>query len=202
MLAGGLSRRLGRDKAVEVIGGTTVLQRVVDVVSTLSSDVLLITAPGPGERPLDTRPGLRWLSDLYPGKGSLGGIYTGLYHASFYHSLVVACDMPFLNLPLLRYLVEQAPGHDIVIPYIGTHQEPLHAVYSRDCLGPMRDLIEQDCLQIIRLLPLVRVRRVAEPEIDRFDPERLCFFNINTLADLEWARRKAAALSAPVEERP
>lgn len=187
---------------MEVIGGTTVLQRVVDAVSSLSREVLLITAPGPGERPLDLRPGLHWLSDLHPGKGSLGGIYTGLYHASCYYSLVVACDMPFLNLSFLRYLVEQAPGHDIVIPYIGTHQEPLHAVYSKDCLGPMEALIEQDRLQIIQLLPMVRVRRITEPEIDRLDPEHLSFFNINTPADLEWACNKAATLSASLETSP
>lgn len=187
---------------MEAIGGATVLQRVVDVVSRLSQEVLLITAPGPGERPLEPRPGLRWLSDLYPGKGSLGGIYTGLHHASCHYSLVVACDMPFLIPSFLSYLLEQAPGHDIVIPYVGTHQEPLHAVYSRGCLGPMEELIQQDSLQIIQLLPLVRVRMVTEPEIDRFDPEHLSFFNINTQADLEWARSKADSLSATLERRP
>lgn len=187
---------------MEVIGGTTVLQRVVDVVSSLSQEVLLITAPGPGERPLDHRSGLRWLSDLHPGKGSLGGIYTGLYHASCYYSLVVACDMPFLNPAFLSYLLEQAPGHDIVIPYVGTHQEPLHAVYSKDCIGPMETLIQQDRLQIIQLLPLIRVRRITEPEIDRFDPEHLSFFNVNTQRDLDWARARAQPVSAPMKDRP
>jgi len=191
---------LGRDKAVESIGGSTLLQRVVDTVGQLSDETLLITAPDPGERAVPARPGLRWLVDLYPGKGSLGGIYTGLHYATNPYGLVVACDMPFLNPDLLGYLLELAPDYDVVMPFPKDQQEPLHAVYSKACLGPIRTLLEQGKLQIITLLPLVRVRRVTRAEIERFDPEHLSFFNINTQADLDWARSRA--LSSATKERP
>jgi len=175
---------------------------VVDTLATLSSETLLITAPGPGERPLPLTPGVRWLEDIYPGKGSLGGIYTGLYHAASFHSLVVACDMPFLNPGLLRHLVALAPGYDVVIPVVAGQHEPLHAVYSKNCLGPIRALLEQDNLKIIDFFPQVRVRRVAEAEIERLDPQHLSFFNINTQADLDWARSQASPPPVAAEGQP
>ena len=79
------------------------------------------------------------LADLYPEKGPLGGIYTGLLASQSSHSIVVACDMPFLSTELLRYMVELSPDFDAVIPNLEKGmREPLHAVYSRSCLGIMK----------------------------------------------------------------
>ncbi len=202
MLAGGLSRRLGRDKAWEVIGGMPLLQRVVDIVAGVVGETLVVSTPGVAERPLRSRLGLRRLEDLSPGKGSLGGIYTGLCHASSSQCLVVACDMPFLNPRLLLHLLELAPGYDVVIPVVAGHLEPLHAVYSKGCLGPIRALLERGNLKVIDFLPQVRVRVVAGAEIDRFDPWHLSFFNVNTEEDLEWARSRASPALVTLEELP
>ena len=130
--------------------------------------------------------------DLYPGKGSLIGIFTGLVHSANFLNLVVACDMPFLNLDLLRYMVDISPGFDVVIPRIGDQMEPLHAVYSRNCLGPMEKQIKQGNLKITGFFDSLKVKYVGKEELDRFDPERLSFFNINTEADLKKARVLAA----------
>ncbi len=176
VLAGGLGKRLGRDKAVEMVGGVPLLERVVDALAGVASETLLVTAPGLGERALSARPEVCWLEDIYPGKGSLGGIYTGLRHASFLHSLVVACDMPFLNSDLLRYLAGLAPRYDVVVPLLGGHLEPLHAVYSRNCLGHIESALEQGNLKVTDFFPRVKVRTVTETEVDRFDPRRLSFF--------------------------
>jgi molybdopterin-guanine dinucleotide biosynthesis protein A len=188
ILVGGQSIRLGQDKAVQAVGRAPLLQRVVEVMENLAGELLLVTAPSMGERLVVSKPGVRWVEDIYPGKGSLGGIYTGLHHASSYHCMVVACDMPFLNKSLLDYMIEIAPGNDVVVPEVSGHLEPLHALYSKDCLGPIRTLMEDDNLKVIDLFPDVRVRRVTQEEVDRFDPEHLSFFNINTLADLDQAR--------------
>jgi molybdopterin-guanine dinucleotide biosynthesis protein A len=134
--------------------------------------------------------------DLYPGKGSLIGIYTGLVHSANFLNLAVACDMPFLNLDLLRYMVNISPGFDVVIPRIGDQMEPLHAVYSRNCLGPMEKLIKQGNLKVTGFFDSVKVKYIEKEELDRFDPERLSFFNINTEADLERARILAAQETA------
>jgi molybdopterin-guanine dinucleotide biosynthesis protein A len=130
--------------------------------------------------------------DLYPGKGSIIGIYSGLKKSLSFHSLVVACDMPFLNTPLLQYMLEISGGFDIVVPKIGDWFEPLHAVYSKNCLAFMQELIEHDNLRIIELFNNVRVRAIEQTEIEKFDSEHLSFFNINTQDDMERAKKLAS----------
>lgn len=116
------------------------------------------------------------------------GIYSGLRAAREFHSLVVAGDMPFLHQGLLRYVMGLAPGFDAVIPTMGTYFEPLHAVYSKDCLPHMEKLLADGELKILDVLPKVKVRYVEQSEIDKFDSRHLCFFNVNTEADLVRAR--------------
>ena len=127
--------------------------------------------------------------DLYPGKGALGGIYTGLANADSFYSLVVGCDMPFINRDLLCYLIDLAPGFDVVVPRIDGMYEPLHAVYSKGCLTSIRDLMNQDRVRISQLFNLVKTRYVGKDEITKFDPQCLSFFNVNTRGDLRKARK-------------
>ncbi len=185
VLAGGKGLRLGCDKALELIGNRSLLQRVVDRLALLGGEIIIAAAQ---EQELPSpRGATKIVVDLYPDKGALGGIYTGLAASNSHHSLVVACDMPLLNLPLLRYLLQLAPDFDAVVLKIGENIEPLHAVYSKNCLIPIQHQIEQGELRVGNLFSQVRVRFVEEEEINRFDPEHLSFFNINTAADLERA---------------
>ncbi|HUV56825.1 MAG TPA: molybdenum cofactor guanylyltransferase [Dehalococcoidales bacterium] len=185
VLAGGKGLRLGRDKALETIGNKNLLQRVVSLISFFDSDIIIVTAAGEQAFPRSTGyPKLRIVTDTYPGKGPLGGIFAGLTASSSIYNLVVACDMPFLNQALLRYMVQISAGFDLVIPRLGRLVEPLHAVYSRGCLASIKRLIKQDTLSVSELFALVEVRYVETEEIDRFDPEHLSFFNINNKADL------------------
>ena len=130
----------------------------------------------------------RLVGDVYPGTGALGGIYSGLKAARAEYSLVAACDMPFLDLRLLRYMMLLSPGQDAVIPRVGELTEPLHAIYSRRCLLPIERVLSAGGLRIMDFFGDVRVRYVEQREIDLFDPQHLSFFNINTYADLERAR--------------
>lgn len=125
--------------------------------------------------------------DLYPGKGSLGGIYTGLALANSHYGLVVACDMPFLNRDLLGYLIDLAPNFDVVVPRVDGWFEPLHAVYSKNCLCPIEGLLRDGSPRILRLFDLVKTKYVEKDEIAKFDPQLLSFFNINTAKDLKKA---------------
>ena len=94
-----------------------------------------------------------------------------------------------MNLNLLDYMLKISDGFDMVIPRVGILWEPLHAVYSKRCLPVIEQLLEEGNYTTDRLPSLVNVRYVEAVEIDRFDPEHLSFFNINTKADLEAARR-------------
>lgn len=180
---------MGRDKTLETFGTESLLERVLSQLSFLDNEIILVTAPYFLPSRFNGYPGLRVVSDIYPGSGPLGGIYTGLRRARSFYNLVVACDMPFLNRSLLRYMISVSGGSDIVIPRIGNFYEPLHAVYSKSCIAPAESLLEQGKLRVAGLLDRVKVRYVERGEIDRFDPAHLSFFNINTKSDLAKARR-------------
>ena len=190
VLAGGKGLRLGRKKTLETINNATLLQTVVSQLAFLNSDTIIVTA-NEESFPRLTGSKLRVVTDIYPGKGPLAAIYTGLKISDSFYNLVVACDMPFLNRDLLRYMVQVSPDYDIVVPRVGDMVEPLHAIYSKECLVPIETLIKQDSLSVNHLFALVRTRYVETEEIDRFDPRHLSFFNINTQDDLRKARKLA-----------
>jgi len=188
VLAGGKGLRLGRNKVLESVGNRSLLERVITSISLLKCDIIIVTASGQSFPQLTGYPELRIATDIYPGKGALGGIYTGLVASNSFYNLIVSCDMPFLNQALLRYMIQLSPGFDAVVPRLGNMVEPLHAVYSKSCLTSIEQLIKQGNLKVSDVLPLVRVRYVEAEEINMFDPEHLSLFNINTEADLEKAR--------------
>ena len=182
---------MGRDKTVETVGNTSLLERVVSYLSLFNSDIIIVAATKQYLPQVSGYAKLRIVVDTYPDKGPLGGVFTGLVASDSLYNLVVACDMPFLNQALLRYMIGLADGFDLVVPRLGDMVEPLHAVYSRNCLTTIKDLLEQGKMRFADLLTLVKVRYVEAEEINLFDPKHLSFFNINTEADLKTAQELA-----------
>jgi molybdopterin-guanine dinucleotide biosynthesis protein A len=156
----------------------------------LSTEIIVATAHGE-EIPCSSDMRLRTVADIHPGKGPLAGIHSGLIAASNQRAIVVSCDTPFLSVGLLEYMIQTCPGCDVAVPRMSAKIEPLCAVYSKDCVEPIQELLERNELKIIELYPMVTVRYIEEAEIDRFDPEHLSFFNINNQIDLDKARRLA-----------
>ena len=199
VLAGGKGIRLGRNKVLESVGNRSLLQRVVNGINFLKSEIIIVTASGQSLAQLADHPRLRIITDIYPGKGALGGIYTGLAASNSFYNLIVACDMPFLNQALLRYMLQLSSDFDAVVPRLGNMVEPLHAVYSKTCLAPLEWLLKQGNLKVSDILPLVKVRYVEAEEIDMFDPKHLSLFNINTEADLQEAGELAKGETSDVK---
>lgn len=189
VLAGGKGVRLGQDKALETVGSQSLLQRVLTRLSSFSSEIIIVTAKGKSFPQCFSNPSFRIIADAYPGDGALVGLGTGLAATEARYNLAVACDMPFLNQALLRYMLGLVDGFDLVVPRVGGYVEPLHAVYARSCLAPIEELLGQGKKQINTLFEMVRVRYVEADEVERFDPQHLSFFNVNTGADLDKARR-------------
>jgi len=191
ILAGGKSLRLGRNKFMETIGGKSLIQWVVDRLAILSTEIIIATARGKAI-PCSSAVRIQTVADIYPGKGPLVGIYSGLIASSGSRAIVVGCDTPFLSVGLLEYMTQTSPTFDIAVPRIKDKVEPLCAVYSKNCLAPIQELLKQNELRIVELFSMVRVRYIEEDEINSFDPDHLSFFNINSQADLERARKLAA----------
>jgi molybdopterin-guanine dinucleotide biosynthesis protein A len=190
ILAGGKSSRFGQSKALQVIGSKSLIQWVVDRLAILSTEIIIATAYGEAI-PCSSTVMMKTVADIYPGKGPLGGIYSGLVASSSSQIIVAGCDTPFLSVSLLEYMAQTLVDSDVALPRIGEMIEPLCAVYSKNCLVPIQGLLKQNELRISALFSMVRVRYIEEDEINRFDPEHLSFFNINSQDKLERGRKLA-----------
>jgi len=191
IMAGGKSTRLGRDKASETLLGRPLLQHVIDRVSALVEEIIVVSAPGQSLPPVSTSVPLRVAEDLYPDCGPLGGIFTGLHATEAERCLAVACDMPLLSEALLRELLRRSPACDVVMPVLA-FPEPLHAVYGRACIEPIRERLDAGQLKITNFLGAVNVCYMKEDECRRFDPDLRSFSNTNTEDDLNRARELLA----------
>jgi molybdopterin-guanine dinucleotide biosynthesis protein A len=186
LLAGGKSRRMGADKRFLAVGEGTLLERSCTVLSEIFERVSIVIAQD--SQALEARfPVLR---DLVPDCGSLGGLYTGLQHALTTHIFLAACDMPFIHAGLVQHMVDKKNDVDVVLAYWNGRAQPTHAVYSRNCLPIVEQLIQSRNLKIQSLLTnhTLRVRLVTEEEIRTIDVEGRSFLNVNTPSDLDRAR--------------
>ena len=177
--------RLGREKALELVRNQRLIDRVVISLKKVCQNIFVVTSQEQIDKIIFNQSDeIKTVIDLYPGKSALGGIYTGLYYSNNFLNFIVACDMPFLNHNLLKYMIEVVPGFDAVVPKIDKMVEPLHALYSRNCLDTIKTLIDNDDLTVSNILQKIKTKYVKKEEIIRFDPELLSFFNINTRDDL------------------
>lgn len=191
ILAGGQSSRMGENKALVQVGGKPVIERIVERVQPLGEELLIITNTPNVYAYLN----IPTYTDVEPGRGPLGGLYTAILKAQHDHTLVVSCDQPFLNLALLQSLIDLRHGFDVVIPLAQDgYPQSMHAVYGKGCLSAIRRCMDSDRLKMIAFFAEVRVREVSGAEIERFDPDRLSFFNLNTPEDLKQAERIATHL--------
>lgn len=188
--AGGKSSRMGANKAFVDLFGQPIIEHILARVASLGQSETILITNKPAEY---AHLGLPMYGDVLPDKGSLGGIYTALHHSANDYALVIACDMPFLNPDLLRYmvgLIAAADGpYDVIVPRVEGYPEGLHAIYRKTCLPFIRERLEADRLKIIGFYDAVRVRYLDEPEYLPLDPRKLSFLNINTPEELAAAQR-------------
>jgi molybdopterin-guanine dinucleotide biosynthesis protein A len=185
VLAGGKSIRLGHNKLLEKVGTQNLLERVITKLAYFNSQIYVVIAQDSALPNMEYHTDVKVIKDIIPGKGSLGGLYSGLTFSDRPYNLAAACDMPFLNLELFRHMIDLAEGYDAVVPQLKDNTEPLHSVYSRSCLPAMQYLIEQNRLSIKELYSMIKVRYLDIGDIDKLDPRHLSFFNINTESDLQ-----------------
>ena len=179
ILAGGKSSRFGRNKALATLGGRTIIEDLALRFRRAFEEVIIVASdPSPYENL-----GVKVARDRVPGKGPLGGIHAGLAAAAYPRSFCLACDMPFVSLELAAYMASLAPEADAVVPRIGDHYEPMHAVYVKTCLPAIERQLSAPDVKIIAFYSAVRVRVVSEGEVRRFGYPARIFFNINTVSD-------------------
>jgi molybdenum cofactor guanylyltransferase len=186
VLAGGQATRFGgQPKGLELIRGTRIVDRVVSVLRATTDDLLLVANDPGGSTWL---PGIRTVSDIRPGHGSLGGIHAALVHAG-QPILVVAWDMPFVTPQILSALRAAGAEADVAVPESGSPRgvEPLCAFYRPSCIPPIEERLDAGDLRVIGFFDRVRVARISAPE----DPD-IIFMNVNTPSELALAEALAA----------
>jgi molybdopterin-guanine dinucleotide biosynthesis protein A len=185
ILAGGKSSRIGVDKGlIKLDGRLTMVERIIANLAGLFDEMLIVT----NDRSLYEGFPAEVVEDLVESKGPLGGIYSGLSASSSDLNFVVACDMPFISADLVRYIIGKPKAYDVVIPEIDGKLEALFARYSRRALPTISSHLHRDRLCVQDILEELPTLRIASHEIERFDPERLTFFNINYREDFRKAR--------------
>jgi molybdenum cofactor guanylyltransferase len=188
--AGGKSTRMGgQPKALIELGGRRIVERVVAALAPAVDDVLIVT----NTPELYTFLGLPMVGDVYPDRGSLGGIYSGL-RAAGEVALTVACDMPFLHPEVVRLVVSRAGEGDVVIPRVGNQLETMHAAYGKACLPHIEKRLLAGQLRIVEFFAGVQVVEIAEADVARFRDPAVVFMNVNTPDELEHARALVAEL--------
>lgn len=185
ILAGGQARRMGGiNKALLEIGGIPILDRILATLIARCERVIVIAnQPEPyNERHLAVFP------DLLPGMGSLGGLYTALEVASTEKVFVCACDMPFVNGNLLRYLSARSSGCSAIVPRDQYGLQPMHAIYSREPREMLRARLQKGLLKVEHFLDSISAQILPPEEVSRMDPFGTAFLNVNDPEDLRRAQ--------------
>lgn len=183
ILAGGKASRMdGVDKAFLKIGKDTLINRQLRLLRRFFKKIIIVT--NSPEKYKKIR-GAKVISDFLLQRGPLGGIFSGLSVSDDHYNFVVACDMPFINTELIKYMYRQSKGYKVVVPYVDNRYEPLFAIYSKDCLSPIEKLLNDGVFKISKFFSKIKVEKVGASEILKFGQPEELFANINTLQDLK-----------------
>lgn len=180
ILAGGRNSRMGgRDKAFLRVDGQTVFARTLDVLRRCFAEVVVVSnAPEKyAEFAVDV------IADELRGCGPLGGLHAGLGRIAAPYAFVAACDMPFLHVEPIRYLVSRLRDQDAIVPQWNGDIEPLHALYAARLREPIATAVRRGARAMRDFLPQIAVEYVSQAAMERVTGAAEAFRNVNTPED-------------------
>ena len=179
ILAGGENTRMGgRNKAFLEVDGVPIIERTLRLFGAIFDEIIIVTNDPDAYAEYTGRS--RIVTDIFKGRGPLGGIHAGLTHSSKEGVFFVACDMPRLHIGLIERLLAEAASDEweCVVPVSAHGPEPLHAVYNRRCLPILEYVLRRGDCSVRALLKRCRCRYIHARE-----EEYVSFVNINTPED-------------------
>jgi molybdenum cofactor guanylyltransferase len=189
ILAGGLSRRMGRDKATLPAGDGTLIEHLVRRLAPMVDETIIA-----GGSPQPNPSGVFRVDDTYPGLGPLAGMHAGLTAARHPHVWVVGCDLPDVEPDMVTLLRGLAGDYEAVVPRIEREPEGVCALYARTLASRIEPLLEAGERSIKALLAASNVRYVTVDELRAVDPELRSFRNVNSPADYQaWLKTQPAS---------
>ncbi len=188
ILSGGKNTRMGTNKAFLEFNGERLIDRTISIFKEIFDEIIVVTNEPLSYLNLD----VTIVSDVIKGKGALGGVYSGIFYASSDHVFITACDLPFLNTSFIEYMMGSIEHYDIIVPekrvelsgQMELLMEPLHAIYSKNCLPTIKNLLSKDKLKITGIYKGLKVKIIPEKTVKEFDHCERMFINVNTKEDL------------------
>ncbi len=181
IMAGGDSRRMGKDKADLLLDGQTLLQSVTATMQQLFPQVIVSV------RQPRANIDLPQVCDEVPDGGPLAGLTASLGKVNTPWAFMVACDMPFVVPKVVELLAGYRLQHQAVVPVVHGHPQPLAAFYATSCLVPLRASLAAQQKGLRGVLKQLDVRYVDETEMLAADPLLRSFFDLDTPQDVEAA---------------
>ena len=187
ILAGGKSTRFGRDKTVLTLQGKHMVVCQVNILAPLFDEIIVVSN---AENKYKSDK-IKEVADIYKECGPMGGIHAGLSYASYNTCFVVACDMPFLNLELVKRLLQCAESESpktLIIPKNHQKIEPLYGIYQKAWCGELEENIKQGKRKLTEWIQ----RKEEEGHVKYIlvnSEKTKCFFNINTEREYEQIKR-------------
>lgn len=175
ILAGGNSSRMGEDKGLMMVNGKPMIQHVIDVAKGVVEDIIIVS-----NNEEYNKFGYVVIPDEIKGKGPLGGVYTGLTHSKTPLNIVLSCDIPYVNASLLNLLISHSDGYDITIPKKDGFTHQLMGVFSKKCLIPFKNAIDDNKLKLLTVFEKMNLNIV---DADQFSAR--LFTNMNEKDDVK-----------------
>lgn len=183
VLAGGNSTRMGQNKALLELGSKTMIELVVEKLKTIFEEIIIVTNTPQIYNMLKN---VRFVPDYFESieKKSIIGLYTAILEAENNYAFVVACDMPFLNIDIINYMVENVRDEDILVPCINGYYQPLHAIYHKKCLESIKNLLDCQNYKIIDLFDHfnnnLKINKINDKTLNILKIPSNSFINLNT----------------------
>jgi molybdopterin-guanine dinucleotide biosynthesis protein A len=201
ILAGGFSTRFGQDKALLQLGTKPLILHVLDRIVSIIGEKLVIANTEEQKNALQklVKHKANVLMDEYEIQTPLAGAYTGFNHAENEYSLLLSCDAPFVNLEIIKFLLETCINKTASIPrWPEGHIEPLQAAYhTKSALAAAKTALDEGKLDMNSMITRLRnIRYISTLVLQQLDPKFNTFSNINTQTDLKYAEALLKAIKA------
>jgi molybdopterin-guanine dinucleotide biosynthesis protein A len=184
ILAGGKSTRMGHEKGLQLLGGKPLISYAVQAFSSICSRIIISSSS-------EAYNSFNCLvvTDEFPGIGPMGGIYSALHQSKTDRNLVLSCDLPFVTAELLKFILDNAPGYQVAVPWQGNqHYEPLCGFYHSSVLDQMGDFIHNGNYKLPNLFEEIIINRLVINHELGFYHENI-FLNVNSKHDLAVAEK-------------
>lgn len=183
ILAGGASSRMGTDKSMLSLGGVPTIEHICVNLKVVVDELVVITHK-PDQYKFLSTPAYQ---DLYPGKGPLAGLHAAMYHRPADAYVLAACDMPFFNKEICKFLIEQLPGNEAILPIFDGKRQPLASIVGKEAFPIVEEMLDKDIRKIGLLFEQIKTKKQDSfpfPEEDLFKH----FFNMNYPDEYEKAK--------------